>query len=47
MLLCRGNMVAVKKGLSKLDDLFKFIEEIQKEMIALDEVIYSYDQWFD
>ena len=27
--------------------LFKIIEDTQKEMIALDEAIYSDDQWFD
>lgn len=27
--------------------LFKITEDTQKEMIALDEAIYSDDQWFD
>ena len=27
--------------------LFKIIEDTHKEMIALDEAIYSDDQWFD
>ena len=47
MLICKGNKVAVREVLSQLDDLFKIIEDTQKEMIALDEAIYSDDQWFD
>ena len=47
MLLCKGNIVAVREELSQLDDLFKIIEDTQKEMIALDEAVYSDDQWFD
>ena len=47
MLICKGNIVAVREVLSQLDDLFKIIEDTQKEMIALDEAIYSDDQWFD
>ena len=39
MLLCKGNIVAVREELSQLDDLFKIIEDTQKEMIALDEAI--------
>ena len=39
MLLCKGNIVAVREELSQLDDLFKIIEHTQKEMIALDEAI--------
>ena len=47
MLICKGNIVAVREVLSQLDDLFKIIEDTQKEMIALDEAIYSDNQWFD
>ena len=47
MLLCKGNIFAVREELSELDDLFKIIEDTQREMIALDEAIYSDDQWFD
>ena len=36
MLLHKGNIVAVTGELSQLDDLFKIIEDTQKEMIALD-----------
>ena len=36
MLLHKGNIVAVTAELSQLDDLFKIIEDTQKEMIALD-----------
>ena len=39
MLLCKGNIVAVREELSQLDDLFKIIEDTQKEMIALNEAI--------
>ena len=46
-LLCKGNIFAVREELSELDDLFKIIEDTQREMIALDEAIYSDDQWFD
>lgn len=47
MLLCRGNVVAFREELSQLDNLSKIIEDIQKEMIALEEAIYSDDQWLD
>ena len=46
MLLCKGNIVAVREELSQLDDLFKIIEDNEK-MIALDEAKYSDEQWFD
>lgn len=32
MLLCKGNTVAAREELSQQDDLFKFIEDTQKEM---------------
>ena len=41
---CKGNIVTVREELSQLDDLFKIIEDTQKEMIALDEAICSDDQ---
>ena len=44
MLPCKGNIVTVREELSQLDDLFKIIEDIQKEIIALDEAICSDDQ---
>lgn len=47
MLLCRGNVVDFREELSQLDNLSKIIEDIQKEMIALEEAIYSDDQWLD
>ena len=47
MLLCKGNIFAVREELSELDDLFKIIEDTQREMMALDEAIYNDNQWFD
>ena len=47
MLLCKGNLVALREELSQVDDLFKIKEGTQKEMIALDQALYSDDQWFD
>ena len=47
IILCKGNIVAVTEELSQLDVLFNFIEDPQKEMVALDEAIYGDDQWFD
>ena len=47
MLLCKGNLVALRVELSQVDDLFKIKEDTQEEMIALDQALYSDDQWFD
>ena len=44
MLLRKGNIVAVREKLSQLGDLFKIIEDTQKQMIALDAAICSYDK---
>ena len=45
-LLCKGNIVAIREELVQLDDLFKITEDTREEMVALDEAIYSDDQWF-
>ena len=46
MLLCKCNIVSVAEELSQLDDLLKIIKDTQKEIKALDEALYSDDQWF-